>query len=117
MKTSGANGVVDWWDDYYQITVNSSAHQIRRFSGGNNNSSHSASNVGNLPAAVCEQLNGQTLETDESIDTQCGGLADEQQNIANWYQYYRRRSFVAKGAVSEVIDAYPDFHYGISDDQ
>ena len=115
-KTSGANGVVDWWDDYYQITVNSSSHQIRRFSGGNNNSSHSASNVGNLPAAVCEQLKRTDPETDESIDVLgCGGsLADEQQNIANWYQYYRRRSFVAKGAVSEVIDAYPDFHYGIS---
>ena len=31
----------------------------------------------------------------------------QQQNYANWFQYHRRRSFVAKGAVASVIDQKP----------
>ncbi|PCH82929.1 MAG: pilus assembly protein [Piscirickettsiaceae bacterium] len=38
----------------------------------------------------------------------------EQQNYANWFQYHRRRSFVAKGAVASVVDNNPGFRYGLS---
>lgn len=41
-------------------------------------------------------------------------LSAAQQNIANWYQYHRRRSFVAKAAVARVANSYPDFRYGMS---
>lgn len=41
-------------------------------------------------------------------------IAEVKQNIANWYQYSRRRSFVAKGALGKVITTFPNFRYGIS---
>jgi len=40
--------------------------------------------------------------------------ASQQTNYANWYTYYRRRSFVAKAAVADVIDTNPGFRYGLS---
>ncbi len=36
------------------------------------------------------------------------------QNIANWYQYHRRRAFVAKSTIAKVINKYPNFRYGAS---
>jgi len=36
------------------------------------------------------------------------------QNIANWYQYHRRRSFVAKNAIADVITSSPGYRYGMS---
>ncbi len=36
------------------------------------------------------------------------------QNIANWYQYQRRRAFAAKFTIAKVINKYPNFRYGIS---
>ena len=41
-------------------------------------------------------------------------LTEIKQNIANWYQYHRRRSFVAKAAVARVTNSYTDFRYGLS---
>ena len=40
-------------------------------------------------------------------------MAAVQQNIANWYQYHRRRAFVAKAAVAEVMEHSPFFRFGI----
>ncbi len=33
---------------------------------------------------------------------------------ANWYQYYRRRTHVARGAVASVADQLPNYRYGTS---
>lgn len=36
------------------------------------------------------------------------------QNVGNWYQYYRRRSFVAKGAIGTVVSTNDFFRFGLS---
>lgn len=41
-------------------------------------------------------------------------VGEVKQNIANWYQYHRRRSFVAKAAISTVISSNTSFRFGIS---
>lgn len=41
-------------------------------------------------------------------------IAELKQSIANWYQYYRRRSLVAKGSIGKVVTKFPNFRYGIS---
>ncbi len=46
--------------------------------------------------------------------TVCRTAADELQNIANWYQYARKRSFVTKGALATVVRNHPEFRYGLS---
>jgi len=44
----------------------------------------------------------------------CRTVADELQNIANWYQYARKRSFVTKSALATVVNNHPEFRYGLS---
>ena len=44
----------------------------------------------------------------------CRTVADELQNIANWYQYHRKRSYVTKAALGSVVNNNPDFRYGMS---
>ncbi len=44
----------------------------------------------------------------------CRTAAEELQNIANWYQYARKRSFITKGALATVINNHPEFRYGMS---
>jgi type IV pilus assembly protein PilY1 len=39
--------------------------------------------------------------------------ADELQNFANWFTYYRRREFVAKNAIATIIKSLTDFRVGI----
>ncbi|MFZ1642731.1 MAG: PilC/PilY family type IV pilus protein [Candidatus Contendobacter sp.] len=46
--------------------------------------------------------------------TDAAAVAAIKQNIANWYQYYRRRSLVAKGSIGKVVTGFPNFRYGIS---
>jgi type IV pilus assembly protein PilY1 len=41
-------------------------------------------------------------------------LAQELTNYANWYQYYRTRTNVAKGSIAQVVDARPTYRYGLS---
>ena len=49
-----------------------------------------------------------------AVDEYGRTLAETKQNIANWYQYSRRRSFVTKGAIAAVITASPGFRFGLS---
>lgn len=51
--------------------------------------------------------NGSISQTECDADPNCvsvnGLSAEQQQNYANWYTYYRKREYVAKRAMSEVI--------------
>ncbi|MGI9304447.1 MAG: pilus assembly protein [Gammaproteobacteria bacterium] len=55
--------------------------------------------------------NAADATTNEKV---CRTIAQAQQNAANWYTYYRRRSFVAKGAVAGVVRTQPDFRFGLT---
>ena len=101
-RTSGANGLVDFWDNHVRYTVSASSIE-------ENSITYAPTGTGNL-------------NTNITTNTLSGGnqtpwgrtLAEEQQNIANWYQYYRKRSFVAKAAIAKVISDHPDFRYGLN---
>ncbi len=63
------------------------------------------------PATFTRSIYNSTNETgrsDCSIDNGNGTVtcsyAEEMQNFANWFQYYRKRDLVAKAALSNVID-------------
>ena len=94
-QSSSANGIVDWWDNHTSYTVNTNSITIIEIAAtavGETVSSTSSLTVG---------LNGRTL-------------TEEKQNIANWYQYHRRRSFVTKAALSKVITNNSDYRYGLN---
>ncbi|PIE83391.1 MAG: hypothetical protein CSA09_00485 [Candidatus Contendobacter odensis] len=54
--------------------------------------------------------------TGTGAHAELGGLsvAQTKTNIANWYSYHRRRSFVAKGSLAKVINQFPNLRYGIT---
>jgi len=45
---------------------------------------------------------------------ECRTIAETRQNIANWYQYYRRRAYSVKNAIAEVMDAQASFRFGLT---
>lgn len=96
------NGVVDLFDDHIRFTVTGSSFTCRRISTQPNGAFALSVNSSQLDNATCSSFAGGQ------------GLGELQQNIANWYQYARKRQFTAKGAVVDVLDTSPGFRYGIS---
>lgn len=101
-KTTGANGLVDWWDEHVKVTVNASSITVESITYGG--------------SGVTETVSSTTTLTGTGTHTELGGktIAEVQQNIANWYQYHRRRSFVTKSAIADVISENPDYRYGLN---
>ncbi len=137
------NGLVDLWDSRTTYVVkNNSVKSYTHTTGdaatikaGTGTSSQKStkskkkSNKGGTGEAVCTEADVETdppyvncfhiTTTEDTIknsETDPWGrtTAEIQQNVANWYQYHRRRSFVAKGAVSEVILSNDAFRFGLS---
>ncbi|PHS30714.1 MAG: hypothetical protein COA95_08395 [Methylophaga sp.] len=59
--------------------------------------------------ALCIKVLGK----DKDNAASCRPLSQIQENTANWYQYSRKRSFVAKGAIANLIAEIPDVNYGL----
>lgn len=127
------NGLVDLWDTHYRFTVEAGFVSIDKItydphttSEGNRGLNETTVNLGVVATAgACYDILGTTASvaliggaTTPIISAVggegCRSIAEVQTNIANWYQYSRRRSFPVKGAISAVIDAQPNFRYGIT---
>lgn len=105
------NGIVDLWDSHYQVTINASSFTIKKISympgaGGLNPTTKTVTSGDTDYNAVLAAVFG------ESTPGTTRTLAEVQQNIANWYEYSRRRAFVAKAATAAVITDKPGFRYG-----
>lgn len=102
-RTVGANGFMDYWDEHTRYTVNAASitKAVITYSPTANGTNKGRLNASAASTTQTTGLNGRTL-------------AEEKQNIANWYQYSRRRSFVAKGSIAKVISEKPSFRYGLN---
>lgn len=109
-KTTGANGLIDLWDTHKRYTVNAGSVTIATYTYNN------ITSTGLNPAITTETLSDAAVCYPQlgGGDVPCRTIAQAQQNIANWFQYYRRRSFVAKSAISKVISGSPSYRYGLS---
>ena len=127
------NGMVDLWDSHIRFTVDATTVQVDRITynpqpsnASNPGLNEAVQNLGTLSGSSCYDILGTTADV-LAIHAQgatpnisvtgganCRTIAELQTNIANWYQYSRRRSFPVKGAVSSVIDAQSTFRYGIT---
>ncbi len=110
-----ANSIVDEWDSYIRVTINSSSsftcekvtHQPQTYAWHNTKPSLRELR-GINPGAV-------TLATDHpDCRMATAGLTAAQlsQSAANWFQYFRRRTHVARAAVGNVVGELPEFRYG-----
>jgi type IV pilus assembly protein PilY1 len=101
-RTTGSNGLVDLWDNHMRYIVKDSSIITEQISFSLNATTGALTeNKVTTTYTGSDTLNGKTI-------------AENQQNIANWYQYYRRRSFVAKAALGDVITANPENRYGLN---
>jgi len=91
-RITGKNDIVDWWDEHERYTVNGSSIIVDTVTYDDN---------GNETITHKNTLSGQDV-------------IRIKQNIANWYQYSRKRSFVAKSAIAKVIDENPTYRYGFN---
>ena len=98
------NGLVDLWDSHRRVVVDTASAAVQDHS-----YAPDANNL-NLTLGAAVTLDGSGTHTELNGRT----VTEEQQNIANWYQYYRRRSFIAKAAVGFVLEANPSYRYGLS---
>lgn len=123
---TNCNGEIDLWDSHYTITIPSSGNATvtKTVYADPTLSAIGAlavdptlSTTATLSGGSCfTQLvdpsgAGRTVTlTDWATKTKttvsCLTLAQARQNIADWYQYNRRRSFVVKWAVAELINSF-----------
>lgn len=103
-KTAVANGSVDLWDSHYTVKLTTGGAEITKTT-----YAPTKTDLGASVSAV-------TTLSGSGKHVALGALTVDQvkQNFANWYQYHRRRSFVAKAAISQVITDTPDYRYGLS---
>ncbi len=90
-KITGANGLVDWWDEHLRYTVNASSVTVEKIT--YNGTIEEISRLPSLSSSETKMI---------------------QQNIANWYQYARRRAFVAKSAIAKVMTSKPRYRFGLN---
>lgn len=118
----GANGMVDLWDSHTTYTVNSSDIDVEYLTtsfasvDGATDSTCSSDDRNTTPQYVdCFGTSRSTDNLSGTDEDPWGRTVTEaQQNIANWYQYHRRRSFVMKAAVARVIESNDTFRFGLS---
>ncbi len=118
--TSTPNGIVDLWDSRITYTVNATDMTATTYTTATNISAlgvactlaHAQATV---PYTSCYGTTAATV-TYAAADLNPWGrtLAEEQQNIANWYSFARKRSYMAKGAIAAVVESSDDFRYGLS---
>ncbi|WJW75093.1 PilC/PilY family type IV pilus protein [Thiohalobacter sp. IOR34] len=106
--TATANGEIDLWDKHTQYLLNGSQITVTT-------TTYSPDATGLNPTTSSQTLSGTACFTElAGGGKSCRTISEVKQNIANWYQYARRRSFVAKSAIASVIDDNPNFRYGLS---
>ena len=133
------NGMVDLWDSHMRFTVSAASVNVQLITynprplipnrGLNENNAFLNTNLSN---ASCYDVLGTDAMVKSIRDliindpanavahasttgaVGCRTIVEVQQNAANWFQYYRRRAFPVKNAVAAVIDAQPNFRYGMT---
>jgi len=141
LAADAPNGLVDLWDSHMRITVGSGQVNVQLITynpvstaGATEglNESNSFLNTNLAVAGTCYNVLGtnamvanirnqiigdpvQAVALASATGAEgCRTIAEVRQNAANWFQYYRRRAFPVKNAVAAVIDAQPNFRYGMT---
>lgn len=120
--TDGANAMVDLFDSHIEYSVGAASMTRRALTTATAPAMKALATTCTLARAQLAIPYATCFGTTESTTTISGASVDEygrtlaqtKQNIANWYQYARRRSFVTKGAIAAVISASPGFRFGLS---
>ena len=112
------NGILDLWDSHktYTVTGSISIEDVSVPAAGsgftNGNCNETEAKQSPTYAGCFGSTSTTTVISGVTLNEWGRTVTQEQQNIANWYQYARRRSFVSKGAVSLVVNSNDNFRFG-----
>ncbi len=98
------NGIVDEWDSHVEVTVDAGLYTCKLYN-------YAPDDNGLNPTITV--LDGTDSRCTAALGTN-GSVSQLQQNVANWFQYYRRRAMVARASVARVVTDLPSFRYGFS---
>jgi type IV pilus assembly protein PilY1 len=105
--TDTPNKVVDLWDTHKRYTISGSDIIVDSIS-------YAPDSSGMNPTTTSKTLSGATCHPElGGGGVACRTVAQTKQNVANWYQYSRKRAFVAKNALSRVISTTPGMRFGL----
>ncbi|MEX1198076.1 MAG: PilC/PilY family type IV pilus protein [Pseudohongiellaceae bacterium] len=119
--TDGGNGRVDLFDSRIHHTVGGTELTVEAFTTASaddiqalDQDCSTTSAAAPVPFADCF---GTTVETStvsgSETDTYGRTLDETRQNIANWYEYHRKRSSVTRDAISQVVTSSPSYRFGL----
>lgn len=122
--TDTPNDHPDLWDSHTQYIVGATQVTVNEYTTATNiadinvNCDYNDA-IDNPPYKDCygTTVNTYTIANsggDTTTDPYGRTITQIKQNIANWYQYHRRRSFVSKSAVDLVINSNDGFRFGYS---
>lgn len=123
--TEGPNGIVDLWDSHVAV-IFTSLDNISIIAYETNVQDLETQEIFSqtLSGNACYDVLGDKVAIQEmftgkrsflSTDgPQCRTIAQAQQNLANWFQYYRNRDLTARAAVGHVIHEFPNLRYGLA---
>jgi type IV pilus assembly protein PilY1 len=105
--TSTGNGEVDLWDTHITYEIDGTDIDITV-------TSYAPDTTGLHPSTVSTTLTGSGCHPELASSTaSCRTIDEVKQNAANWYQYARKRQYVAKAGLSAVVSQVPGFRYGL----
>lgn len=119
--TDGGNGQVDLFDSRIHHTVGSTELTVEAFTTASaddiralGQSCSASSAEASVPYADCFGTTADTTTVSGAETDAYGRTLDEtRQNIANWYEYHRKRSSVTRDAISRVITSSPSYRFGL----
>ncbi len=123
--THTPNNIVDLWDSHLQfIFTESNTVEIIQHDYSPNEKSIglTAKNIATLSdKQACYSILGLNVLAPTDIrhptalnGPSCQTISQAQQNFANWYQYHRKRNYVAKNALVNLINNQPTFRFGFT---
>lgn len=126
--TTGANQIVDLWDSHARVVIESNNAKIYKITYAPNTSgihkTETLMHTMDISSTQCFNALGPKPLVEAILTGQaswnstqgegCRTVSEAQANFANWYQYHRKRSWVAKSAISTVIDGFSNFRFGLS---
>ena len=104
--TDGANGLIDYWDSHviHRVKNNWVTRRQRSYTKKYIQSVYGIITGGEVEVSVDNLSRMDDSEEVERI----------KQNIANWYQYHRKRGYAIQAALAELAQNSPHYRYGFT---
>ena len=112
--TNSSNGIVDEWDSYVRVTVTSASSFTCEKITHNPKTYFFNSKFDHEVRGINPTVTALAPSDPECVAATSGKSAAQLvQSVANWYQYYRRRTHVMRAAVGLVVDDLPEYRFGV----